>query len=202
MGTLATLKHWERVFQCVGNVRGNCPHGETTVRTGRDSKNRPRQGAKRPGRGGHEAQGRAESNARADPRIRPGRRREVFRPSRTGRRRGGRPCGAFPFAPEPAVPPRSGTFDRACAADSGAASRTNLTRKTAGRRIRARRQMSICGAARRRGPAAFRGRAYGCRGIRRASPNTEGGRGALYVPMENYEARRRTWTGFLLIGRS
>ena len=182
----------------LANVRGDCPRGETTVRTDRDSKNRPRQGAKPPGRGGHEAQGRAESNARADPRIRPGRRREVFRPSRTGRRRGGRPCGAFPFAPEPAVPPRSGTFDRACAADSGADSRTNLTRKTVGRRIRARRQMSICGAARRRGPAAFRGRAYGCPGIRRASPNTThgGGRGALYVTEKNYNVHgRKTHAG-------
>ena len=96
-----------------------------------------------------------------------------------------RPCGAFPFAPEPAVPPRPGPVDRARAADSGAASRTNLTRKAVGRRIRARRQMSICGAARRQGPAAFRGRAYGCPGIRRASPtrtrtrSTPCGRGKL-----------------------
>ena len=59
---------------------------------------------------------------------------------------------------------------RARAADPGADSRTNLTRRAAGRRIRARRQMSICGAARRRGPAALRGRTYGCPGIRRASP--------------------------------
>ena len=147
---------------------GDCPHARS--RCGPISKNEPRRSAKHPGRGGHEAQGRAESDARADPRIRPGRRREVFRPSRTGRRRGGRPCGAFPFAPEPAVPPRPGPVDRARAADSGAASRTNLTRKAVGRRIRARRQMSICGAARRQGPAAFRGRAYGCPGIRRASP--------------------------------
>ena len=63
--------------------------------------------------GRREAQGRAESHARAGKRIRPTRRREVFRPSRVGRRRDGRTCGAFPFAPEPAAPPRRGG-DRPC----------------------------------------------------------------------------------------
>ena len=152
------------VFHCRFH-RGTVPtqdHGaDRFQRTSRDGARSIRGGA---------VTRRAGSDARADPRLRPGRRREVFRPSRTGRRRGGRPCGAFPFAPEPAVPPRPGPVDRARAADSGAASRTNLTRKAVGRRIRARRQMSICGAARRQGPAAFRGRAYGCPGIRRASP--------------------------------
>ena len=40
-------------------------------------------------------------------------------------------------------------IDRACVPDTGAASRTYLTRKDFGRRIRTRRQMSICGAVRR-----------------------------------------------------
>ena len=68
----------------------------------------PRWGAKLPGRGGHEAQGHAESDARADPRIRPGRRREVFRPSRTGRRRGKSPVRRLSVRPGAggAAPPR------------------------------------------------------------------------------------------------
>ena len=154
---------------------GDCPHARS--RCGPISKNEPRRSAKHPGRGGHEAQGRAESDARADPRIRPGRRREVFRPSRTGRRRGGRPCGAFPFAPEPAVPPRPGPVDRARAADSGAASRTNLTRKAVGRRIRARRQMSICSEARRQAARHFRD-------VRTVPPASDAGRGALKTGLQ------------------
>ena len=45
--------------------------------------------------------------------------------------------------------PGAAAIDRACVPDTGAASRTHLTRKDFGRRIRTRRQMSICGAVRR-----------------------------------------------------
>ena len=46
---------------------GDCPHARS--RCGPISKNEPRRSAKHPGRGGHEAQGRAESDARTGVRL-------------------------------------------------------------------------------------------------------------------------------------
>ena len=147
---------------------GDCPHARS--RCGPISKNEPRRSAKHPGRGGHEAQGRAESDARADPRIRPGRRREVFRPSRTGRRRGGRPRGAFPFAPEPAVPPWRGG-DRPCTCAGYWGRKPNVPHAKG---LRAKDSHPPPDVHLRRGAKTslktFRGRAYGCPRIQHASP--------------------------------